>query len=154
MRIGFTGTRRGMTQPQRDAFVSLLHAHKPAEFHHGGAVGADEEAVVLVDGLCSWPVEIVCHPGVSARGGVNPDRSRTAVALSDRVLAEANHFARNRAIVLACDLLLGAVPEAHKLTTGGTWYTLGYAKTVGKRRLVLWPDGTVTDGDESTGVKG
>jgi hypothetical protein len=38
LRIGFTGTRQGMTKRQRNALRDLLAAH------HGDAVGVDAEA--------------------------------------------------------------------------------------------------------------
>ena len=43
MRIGFTGTQRGMTIRQRTELAILLR-NVSGEFHHGDCIGADAEA--------------------------------------------------------------------------------------------------------------
>jgi hypothetical protein len=44
MRVGFTGTREGMTDPQRRAFIAWATVAGATEFHHGCCIGADYDA--------------------------------------------------------------------------------------------------------------
>jgi hypothetical protein len=44
VRIGFTGTRQGMTREQERTLRELLSRYKGAVLHHGDAVGSDAEA--------------------------------------------------------------------------------------------------------------
>lgn len=41
LRIGFTGSRQGLSPSQRAEFEGLLRETAPAELHHGGCVGAE-----------------------------------------------------------------------------------------------------------------
>jgi hypothetical protein len=43
MRIGFTGTRQGMTAEQQRALRDLPWSHRGAAPHHGDYAGADEQ---------------------------------------------------------------------------------------------------------------
>jgi hypothetical protein len=43
MKVGFTGTRKGMTPQQRVAFAELVITLRPTQAHHGDCVGADAE---------------------------------------------------------------------------------------------------------------
>lgn len=139
MRMGFTGTRRGMTGGQKKALVALLEEWKIEEIHHGDCVGADDETANLANEVRPRP-RIVCHPPKDeSLRAFNPWSDETKPALT--------HFARNRAIVDATDFLVAAPFEAEHQSHGGTWYTFDYARKKGKRVLVLTPDGTlvVTD---------
>jgi hypothetical protein len=44
MKIGFTGTRKGMSQHQKEQFVLKMFELDPSEFRHGDCEGADAEA--------------------------------------------------------------------------------------------------------------
>ena len=135
MKVGFTGTREGMTQAQRDAFRRTIRALDVTEFHHGDCVGADAEAHDEVRQWCP-DARIFVHPPV--------DATHRAGRLGDEQREPLTHFARNRRIVLACDVILGASLTPERTERGGTWYTLDFAFKVGKLVQVHWPDGTVT----------
>lgn len=102
MRLGFTGTRRGMTAAQRAACAELLASLAPEVVHHGDAVGADAEmhGLALAAGL-----PVVVHPPL------NP--SHRAFCQGGEVLEPRSHKRRDRDVVDATDLLLGtpAAPE-------------------------------------------
>ncbi len=136
MKLGFTGTRRGMTAAQRHSLISELtwyryrgHAQPTfdVEFHHGACRGADTEAASIAERLgCS----IVSHP---------PSNMGSAALL-----------ARNRQIVAACELLLAA-PEGPELLRSGTWATIRHARKTLRHTIILWPDGKTTSLRPPTG---
>jgi len=132
IRLGFTGTRRGMTDEQRRACAALLERVRPEEVHHGDAIGADAE---MHDLARAAGLIVVVHPPL------NP--SHRAFCTGDRTDPPRPHKARDRAVVDAADLVLGtpAAPEAEG-PHSGTWYTLRYAKRMGKPVVIIWPDGT------------
>lgn len=145
MIIGFTGTRRGMTKAQNYAFSELVWKLKPVHFHHGACVGSDTEAAMLVErqGAAS---SIIAHPGRSATGVDNALLSKAALDASNVELPTNTHFARNRDIVDASDVLIATpwqIERPAKGTGGGTWYTIEYAERLGKRTYIIWPDGKV-----------
>ena len=118
MKIGFTGTREGMSAAQREQLVLVLMAlaHAPAEcrpeFHHGGAVGADAEAdeTAAREGYA-----VVVHP-------------------CSPVLPP---LTRNRNIVAECDVLVAAPRSDKEELRSGTWATVRYARQAGKPVVML-----------------
>ena len=48
MKIGFTGSRTGMSDKQKEGLVIKLQEFSFSEFHHGDCKGADEEAHAIV----------------------------------------------------------------------------------------------------------
>ncbi len=110
MKVGFTGTREGMSQSQRDQFMAVISwlSHRGAlEFHHGGAEGADTEAAEIVDG----GARIVVH---------KPKRMN-----ADELLA------RNRVIVAEAEVLVAAPETDTEQQRSGTWATVRYARQKG-----------------------
>lgn len=138
MKVGFTGTRNGMTSKQREAFASIKESARWIEFHHGGCQGADVQAARIVDSFVD-DAKIVCHPGP------DDDPCRTDSGVDDEVLAGKTHFARNRDIVNGCDVLIGCPGVATWQQRGGTFFTMDYAIKHGKPVKVIWPDGRVED---------
>lgn len=61
MKVGFTGTREGMTAAQRLAFSKLIAELFVDEFHHGDCVGSDAEAHDAVVDLYGSD-KITIHP--------------------------------------------------------------------------------------------
>lgn len=128
-RVGFTGTRDGMTTAQKREVerIFILLGPKLCELHHGDCVGADEQAhfLALELGFAS----IVIHPpekdGFRADCfGRTPNESETKLLL----LPPKNYFARNRDIAKASDVLVGTPHPLASPGNGGTWYTLEFAR--------------------------
>lgn len=148
MNIGFTGTRNGMTDKQRESFTRLLNLWRAKVFRHGACVGADADAVIAVRATLP-DCRIIAHPGQPANGGENEHLSHLAINGSDETLPAKGHFARNRDIVEASDGMI-ATPWQNEPqpagTGGGTWYTIQYAQKAGKPVMILWSDGRVEQG--------
>jgi len=124
MFLGFTGTRRGMTQPQREAVARVLRQrgmHRQITFHHGGAFGADQGAA-----------EIAYALGYEVRTHLPAGR------------APADYLARNHAIVDIADELLAAPAGMEEELRSGTWATIRYARKERRMVTVVWPDGTIS----------
>lgn len=134
-KVGFTGTRFGMTPPQRDEFASWIRAIQPIEFHHGDCVGADDEAATIVREIMGGKCAIHCHPPVD-------ETHRAFNRHADVTHPAKTHFARNRDIVDATGQTIGAPCDNSPQPRGGTWYTLGYAEKRRKSRRIMWPDGS------------
>ncbi len=134
MKVGFTGTRQGMTDAQRVSFVNLIKQLAPTEFRHGDCLGADKEAAFIVFQMEDW-VTILCHPPTDKK-------YRAFTTFNDVVHPAKSHFARNRDIVDASDVLVAVSLMPQRQESGGTWYTIDYALKKGKPVWVLWPSGT------------
>ena len=142
MIVGFTGTRDGLTDAQRATLgVVLAFDIEPTVFHHGSCQGADVEAAQIVRYIHET-CQIVCHPGPDG------DNHRRDSGVDDEVLPPKTHFARNRDIVNACEILLVCPKVMAMLPYGGTSYTFRYATKTGKRTIVIWPDGSQTDSQQ------
>lgn len=131
MIIGFTGTRRGMTDAQKKTVEESLIKLKPDAVGHGDCIGADAEFGEMARRL---GIKVIVHPPV--------DETHRAFSHADEVLPAKTHFARNRDIVQNCNLLLGAPAEFIEQPLGGTWYTLRYAVKYGTPVEIIWPDGS------------
>lgn len=147
-RIGFTGSRAGMTGAQQQAFVRLLDSLGASELLHGACIGADADAARLAS---IAGIRCVAYPGRSAHDaadGPRPDRDQASMDLAHETRAELTHFARNRAIVEASDIVI-ATPSypgpITRETKGGTAYTYWQAVKARKRIIVIWPDGSTTE---------
>lgn len=123
MKIGFTGSRKGMTPDQKDelefALASLME-HGAKQFHHGDCIGADEEAHIIARCL---GLEVIIHPPT--------DDKLRAYCDSDLHMIQKPYLQRNRCIVDSCDILIAA-PRGPERLRSGTWSTVRYASKQGK----------------------
>lgn len=140
MKVGFTGTREGMTVAQQTAFAAWVGANRDEieEFHHGCCVGADEYAgAQAYDWLhCG---RVVGHPG-----DTKSLTSNRAKAYCHEIRDPLPCLERNTIIVNACDVLI-ACPKGPGERRSGTWFTVRFARSCGKRIVIVWPDGKVTE---------
>jgi hypothetical protein len=138
MKVGFTGTRDGMSNEQRRSFCVLLKHFDPlVEFHHGCCIGADSDAANFVQ--LPYPDSVIGHP-CTMRGMTDA----FAVRMSKTMLPVKPPLARNRDIVDACEVLI-ACPKGPEELRSGTWATVRYARKQKKRIIILWPDGSVSE---------
>ena len=129
MKIGFTGTREGMSQWQKELLVLALFELKPTEFHHGDCAGADSEAHDIVREF--FPeVRIVVHPPKS-------DYLR-AYKTGDHTMPQDDYIPRDERIVDMTDYLIGAPRVTdYEEKRSGSWYTVRYARRRHKPHRVL-----------------
>jgi hypothetical protein len=136
-KIGFTGTRRGMTEAQKDWFWEFLRSLgvMPFEFHHGDCEGADHDAHRLASELTHC--RIVIHPPIKkfARMFLNGDEIRPVKDFLDR----------NKDIVNETEILVGMPGEDEEQLRSGTWSTIRYARKSLKPTRVVGPSGNRLD---------
>lgn len=101
-----------MSEAQKDQFCLILTALKSMTniLHHGGAIGADTEAVDLAVTLSYTPVEHLPH---------------------------GDPLQRNHVIVENSDILIAAPQEDGEILRSGTWATVRYARKAGKPIIML-----------------
>jgi len=128
-KIGFTGTRRGMTAEQKTALRNLLQA-AGGEFHHGDCVGADAEAHDIAQ-ACG--LEPVIHPPT--------DPKQRAWKAASRILLPLPYLHRNKEIVRETESIIATPSEFDEQHRSGTWSTVRYARKLGRQVLVILPDG-------------
>lgn len=133
-RFGFTGTRHGMTEAQKSSLRAFLTG-STGELHHGDCIGADSDSHDIAD-ECGYG--IIIHPPKDythrAWRSVPPHMMR----------AEKTHFARNRDIVDETISLIATPLEYEEQPKGGTWYTVRYARKMGRVVVLIRPDGTIS----------
>lgn len=130
MKIGFTGTKRGMTRDQKCCLIGILAVSSPDEFHHGDCVGADEQAHSIATNLTE---NVIIHPPIK-------DILR-AFCEAKTILPPKDYLDRNHDIVDACDLLVATPCTRYEVTRSGTWATIRYARKRNKQIIIIWPEG-------------
>lgn len=137
MKVGFTGTRMGMSQQQVHQFVHVILWLRPTEFHHGGAEGADTDAAWMLFGgnrVLSEEPRLHCHPC-------------PCVVATDKTAQWVWHevfppLVRNRHIVESADLLIAAPATDKEQQRSGTWATVRCARQKGIPVIMLSRGGT------------
>lgn len=155
-KIGFTGTRTGMTTDQSATLRERLSKKHTtwtmfSEFHHGDCTGADEEAHEMMRVLVTrnWPlrVDIIIHPPVDFRWragcGTSDEEAEGLMQGMIKILPEKPYLERDRDIVDATDMLIACPAGFDDRGNGGTWYTVRYAMKQVKPILLIWPDGSI-----------
>lgn len=129
--VGFTGTRQGMSDHQK---AELRRAMVLAEMdgienclHHGDCKGADEEAHAIAVEL-GW--DIVIHP---------PTKRIMRAYCGDGalILPPMDYLARDQEIVRVSGFIFAAPKSDKEEQRSGTWYTVRYARKMGKRVILL-----------------
>lgn len=138
MKIGFTGTRNGITAPQELALMNFIEQVPEFEFHHGCCVGADADATLVVKDHSG--ATIIGHPPE-----LQVMISAGALLINDEVKEPLPYLERNHRIVDACDVLLACPKTMEEEQRSGTWATIRYARKRGKRIVIFWPSGQVSE---------
>lgn len=140
MRIGFTGTRDGMSRRQLQAAYKILIGIDKIELYHGGCQGADldiERLLLLAERVPA----ITCYPGdetqfkaaIQRRG----EQIDSGMVELYEVHAPMPYLARNKKIVHESEIMIAAPATLHEQQRSGTWATIRYARKVGKPLIIL-----------------
>jgi len=112
--IGFTGTRKGMTDAQRDTLTNLLTIEMAYgdvnTFHHGCEEHADREAAKIAKAL---GFRVIGHPG--------PGSIADGMQDCDEVRQLLPYLERNRVIVDSSSVLYAAPSSYVEQQRSGTW---------------------------------
>lgn len=128
MKLGFTGSREGMSQHQKEQFVLEILRLNPTEFHHGDCVGADAEAHAIVREFLP-NTKIVIHPPAS--------NSARAFCKGDEYKDPMAYIPRDRQIVINTEYLIGTPKSDKEVIRSGTWTTIRYARKLQRLNKVL-----------------
>ena len=128
MKIGFTGTQKGMTDYQKNSLRAALLCLEAIEFHHGDCIGSDAEASEIARSL---GYTIICHPP--------NNESKRAFVKHNLMLPAKDYLARNHDIVDNTDILY-ACPDGPEKLRSGTWSTIRYALKCEKKVVILLPE--------------
>lgn len=138
MKIGFTGTRHGMTSIQKKALLTCMSRYlaRSSQFMHGDCIGADKEAHSIV--RRAFPsVHIVIAP--SSNGNLR------AYCEGDTVREPEQPLVRNAQIVYASDRMFACPAEFEEQSRGGTWFTIRVARKAKKPLTIIYPDGSTSN---------
>jgi len=137
--VGFTGTREGMSEHQKEMLSRILTAAlvqgDPIFFHHGDCKGADAEAHEIMcqlrENVKNIPApKIVIHPPVKRV-------MRAYCQGADEILPPQDYLDRDRAIVDCCIGMIAAPKTNKEELRSGTWYTVRYARKTSKPVFIL-----------------
>lgn len=134
MKIGFTGTQRGMTDKQKGVVSAFVRKFdfKVKEFHHGDCIGADSDFHKIVNDTIS---DIIIHPP--------KNKIKRAFCNGDVILECKEYLDRNKDIVDSTDMLIVTPGEDTEVLRSGTWSTFRYGKKKKKPIFLVYPDGKI-----------
>ena len=130
--VGFTGTRKGMSWLQEIRLVEIPSGLKTENcdiyFHHGSCIGADCQADNIAR---NFECKMYIHPSNDSKTRIH------CVELGDTVYSPKPHLVRDRDIVNAVSLLIGAPKGDKEELRSGTWTTVRYARKRGIDIIML-----------------
>lgn len=136
MKVGFTGTQRGMTLRQKLSFNKELVGNHTSEFHHGLDDGSDKDAHYEI--RLNFPkIRIVGHPPLNQHH--ISDRTRDC----DELRTPKEYLVRNHDIVDETFALIATPRTMNEELRSGTWATIRYARKLKRLIVIIYPDGTV-----------
>lgn len=135
-RYAVTGSREGPVIAQRLLFIEWWVGMIPyvSHLHHGDCVGADEFVANLTE-LTGSTMRVIAHPSDMVRYTANAYRTETRPPQPPLV--------RNHVMVGETEALIALPDSMTERLRSGTWATMRYARDLGRRVTVFWPDGSV-----------
>lgn len=131
MRLGFTGTKRGMTEVQKRVVSGFVQLFQPVQAHHGDCVGADSDFHDIIRDIVPNCL-IVVHPPTEPRNRAYRD--------GDRIRGPLPFMVRDDNIIRESTLMI-STPEGDEHLHSGTWATIRHTRNFNKGLIIVWPDG-------------
>ena len=129
MVVGFTGTRKGMTDWQLAQLERCLAVGYNLRWaHHGDCVGADAEFHEIAK---LHHLTITVHPPTVSKFRANKT--------GDFNVEPESYIKRNHAIVDASNVLIAAPASKKETKRSGTWATIRYARKTNVATVILYP---------------
>lgn len=129
MKIGFTGTQKGMSKHQKEHVIFHIMELQPIEVHYGMCIGADDEMYNIIKN-CFPNCKIIGHPPIN--------KSKYAHRECDEYRQPKEYLIRNHDIVDETDLLIACPFEDDEVLRSGTWATIRYGKKkLGKNNVII-----------------
>jgi len=120
MKVGITGTRKGLTPKQFTAFHIQMKHNDVTEIHHGDAHGCDQQ--IDYDTKHIFPdIKLIKH--------------------LPKKFTSKHLLKRNKEIVDECDVLWAFPKLREEELRSGTWATIRYARKKKKPIIIIYPDG-------------
>ncbi len=144
--VGFTGTRVGLTLPQRRSLHCALEDLDCEEIHHGDCIGADAEADTIA-AMYGWTRGSLDGPTIQlVRRVLHPPEDSTLRAYCPAyyIHEPAPFLNRNRDIVRASHVLIACPWQEHgEEQRSGTWSTVRFARLGGSPVAIIRPSGAI-----------
>jgi hypothetical protein len=129
--VGFTGTQRHVTDIQLSSLRMVIASLSTGWLHHGDCIEADEKAHAAA---LEYRVRVVIHPPS------NPAK-RAWCQGATLVHEPKPYLVRNHDIVDATSSLIAVPFTDDEELRSGTWATVRYARKLGKRIVIVYPNG-------------
>ena len=133
MIVGFTGSRKNMTDKQVEVFGQIAKTLDISEFHHGDCIGSDAKADEIVKNI-SKDIKMVIHPPSYKKDRAN--------CKGDVIIKPASYHDRNKDIVNHSEVLV-ATPSCKENFTSGVWATVRLARRRGIPVYIIKQNGIV-----------
>lgn len=140
MRVGFTGTRNGMTEQQVSVFkdaIRFIGVENVTEFHQGCCVGADEQAVLAMLDLGFPGDKIWAHLPENKSKIFKFHKGLENI----RIVQPKPYLERNKNIVERSDVLLAAPESGTEILRSGTWSTVRAGRVKKMPIKIILPSG-------------
>jgi hypothetical protein len=129
MKVGFTGTQLGMDAHQRLSVAQTLRNIKPTHGIHGDCIGADSDFHNICRDL-GMSIEI--YPPIKG--------TKRAWCKGDIIHEADDYLVRNKKIVDASDIMIATPKSSKEELRSGTWATIRYARKMGKKIYIVFPE--------------
>ena len=146
--IGFTGTKEGLTEKQKDTLISFIACEVELNNNeiigrHGDCIGADATFNSICEAL---GVSVIIHPGKN-KFGQSPTRAHCGKNKKETIiLEEKEYLVRDDDITKECTFLVACPKEKKEQLRSGTWTTVRRARKRNKPVVLIFNDGSINDG--------
>lgn len=135
IKIGFTGTREGLNENQKNKIIELLNQYTSyiIYVYHGDCIGADTDFHKLcADFRNNKNVTLIITI-------MPPDKnSMREFNKGDIIMPPKSYLERNTDIVINADIMIGCPIDANnEVTRSGTWSTIRKARKMNKVLFVF-----------------